>query len=172
MTKRGILLAALAIVGLAGIGQDGSAYAAELPLTPGWDVCEKGGGRVHYNVSPGKLHVTFHLQGARPKTTYRFGIGVFKPQVSAFGELPKYGGWQEFTRTDCGPKQITKKGTHQTFIFGTVETNSAGNAFLGKQLRVGKGTYTLQFAVSGHNDDRAFFKSGNSYADTVTVTIP
>jgi len=173
MTRLGILLAALTIVGLAGIGQHTSAYAAELELTPGWDVCEAGGGRVHYNVSARGLHVVFSLRGARPKTTYRFSIGVFEPKVSDFGKLTKYGGWQEFKRGNCG-SEPTKTAAHQTFIFATVETNSKGDVKpLGEQLRLKKGTYVLQFAVSGApGADRAFFKSGKSYADTVTVKVP
>jgi hypothetical protein len=142
-------------------------------MNPGWDYCGPGGGQVLMIVheGPSNLDIIAQLKGVRPNTEYTIGLTDFR-NAPAFGDLPFRNEASYSGVRDCD-SGIRGSGSRTAFTLATVVTDDFGNASYRVSLSVASGVYEIQFGVvRAATGGMTYYKSGDAYASTVTVTIP
>jgi hypothetical protein len=147
----------------------------------GWDVFSEqldDNSKVDWLQPPGQpsnLHITYHLNGARPNWGYQVGVHLFDRCDPAFGQYPKI--------IPCSTPATRQNVTRnvQAFDFGAVNTDATGNGaqtFIVQGIE--KGDYELEFDVRASvgcpfsgSCDVIFQSPGPIFGvGTVTISIP
>jgi hypothetical protein len=146
-------------------------------IEEGWDVCGQGGsGMVTLIPFASGIRIILEMTGLPPSTSYDLYLTDFNSH-DAFGSLadPWFGkGPNTYTRTDCNTSITGGPATRTAFVLDD-NLLSSGVGSISEMYHltgVAAGIYEIQLGMTLNMQGAAQFRTGDTYADTVTVVIP